>query len=95
MTNDPIAYVNGSWGSLVINNETGRVITCTAGEYIAIIEFDLKEYDQYWNEPRPKNYDILDLGFWHRIDQRVEYTPPEYDWRKYYIEEVKGWRHPQ
>jgi len=55
-----------------------------------IVQFDLKEYNQYYNENDTDSFDILDLGYWYRREGgSISYEAPEEDFRKWMLEEQK------
>ena len=88
--------VHGSYGDIIVNAETGRVIGVhlfnpdtqdeldKAGceEYKMILAFNLEEWKQYHNKQQlDAHVDILDLGTWY-YDPEYPYEEPAYKWRK-------------
>lgn len=80
--------VYSSNGTLEVEIETGFVQKCSMeedGEDIDLIErFDLYEYQDYYKEvlKASDSIDILELGYWHRLDGRLLYEPADEDWRR-------------
>jgi hypothetical protein len=89
--------VNSSNGHLIVNKETGEVISChedrdCEGRLSPIVRFDVKEWKQYWKkEEVDEDIDILDLGSWSNIGGQEIYDEPAFSWR----EELKDVREGQ
>jgi hypothetical protein len=66
-----VCLIQGSWGQLRVDAETGDVLRLTdeskdaQGEgYHDIARFDLEEWKRFYNQGTCRGADILDVGYW-------------------------------
>jgi hypothetical protein len=84
-------HIGSSHGELTADND-GHVIHCrtdnnnhNGGAHLAsIVRFDIAEWRRYWNNPRTRHIDILDVGYWYTAPgaNNILYAPPDETWRK-------------
>jgi hypothetical protein len=84
-------HISSSHGDLTADND-GYVVHCLSdnddddgGAHLAsIVRFDITEWRRYWNKPRTRHIDILDVGYWYVTAGTNEtvYVPPVETWRK-------------
>jgi hypothetical protein len=66
-----VCIIEGSWGRLHVDTETGDVLRLTGAPkdaesecYHDIARFDLEEWKRFYNQDTCRGADILDVGYW-------------------------------
>lgn len=87
-----VVIVRSSSGDIIVGRESGvvqKIIGDTEGNLSDIFWFDMKECDEYWEQSRQNEYDIIDLGYQYRTpDGLLREEPPAHDWREEIKEEM-------
>lgn len=68
--------INGSWGILIVDVETGVVQSATGVAYGDIARIDIGEYLRTYGR-NPTGGDILDFGYWTK-EANLYIAPDEY-----------------
>jgi hypothetical protein len=66
-----VCIIEGSWGRLHVDTETGDVLRLSGAPkdaesegYHDIARFDLEEWKRFYNQDTCRGADILDVGYW-------------------------------